>query len=187
MIETDRLILRPISREDIPAITRICQDPTIAENTLLIPYPYSEADAARWLDSIEAARSAGSSAVDLAILERISGDFIGVISLSARNRHDDTEAGYWLDRNWRGRGFMTEALRAVIALAFRQGAHRVFARHFSFNPASGRVMVKAGMAFEGILRESLKKNGRYLDDVSYGILDREFAPEGSPGSAPDAD
>lgn len=187
MIETDRLSLRPITRADIPAITRICQDPLIAENTLLIPYPYSEADAARWLDSIEAARSAGSTAVDLAIIERNSGEFIGVISLSARNRHDDTEAGFWLDRDWRGRGLMTEALHAVIALAFRQGAHRVSARHFPFNPASGRVMVKAGLTFEGILRESLKKNGRYLDDVSYGILDREYTEAGarSPDPADD--
>lgn len=174
MIQTEHLLLRPLSRGDIADITRICQDPEIYANTLLIPSPYTEENAAAWLDTIDAARADGKGGHDFAIVLRESGCLIGVISLSPLNQHDDTEAGYWLEAAQRGKGYMTEALRAVIALAFEQGAHRVSARHLIWNPASGRVMAKAGMKYEGILRESLKNKGKYLDDVSYAILDWEF-------------
>ena len=180
MIETERLILRPVGAQDIEDITRICQDPVIYENTLLIPKDYTRDHARHWIDTIETARAQGKAGHDFAILLKQTGRFIGVISLSPQNRHDETEAGYWLDRTHRGRGYMTEALRAVIAFAFAHGAHRVSAKHLTWNPASGRVMAKAGMTCEGIARESLKKEGRYLDDVGYAILDWEFDPSRQP-------
>lgn len=173
-LKTPRLLLRPLSEEDVDDITRICQDPELYENTLNLPWPYTREDARNWLVGIEEAKAENRAGYDFAICLKDTGDFIGVIGLTRLNRHDDTEVGYWMDRNFWGQGLMTEAVKKVIGFAFAHGAHRVSGRHFTWNPASGRVMVKAGMKYEGVERESLKKDGKYLDDVCYGILDREF-------------
>lgn len=173
-LTSERLILRYISQTDIDDITRICQDPEIYEHTLLIPSPYKRADAENWVNTVEKNRAEGKAGHDFGLHLKSDGRFIGVISLTPVNRHDDTEAGYWLDKEFRNQGYMTESLKTVIAFAFAMGCHRVTACHFASNPRSGRVMEKAGMKLEGLHRESLKKNGIYYDDVVYGILDWEF-------------
>lgn len=170
---TERLLLRPVCEGDIEEITRICQDPQIYQNTLLIPRPYTRDHALAWLGTIETSRREGRAGHDFAICLKESGKFIGVIGLSPFNRHDETEAGYWLDRTYWGQGYMTESLKRVIEFALTQGVHRIIARHFSWNKASGRVMEKAGMKQEGVLRQAVKKDGAYLDLVCYGILKDE--------------
>lgn len=173
-LNTERLVLRYLEEADIEDITRICQDPEIYEHTLLIPSPYTREHAEHWLGQVQKNRAEGTAGHDFGIHLKSSGRFIGVISLGPKNRHDDAEAGYWLDKDYRGQGIMTEALKAVIALGFADGCHRISACHFAGNPRSGRVMEKAGMTREGLHRESLKKNGEYKDDVVYAILDWEF-------------
>ena len=74
---------------------------------------------------------------------------------------------------------MTESLRETIKFAFLKGAHRVSGRHFPWNPASGRVMMKVGMSYEGTQREALKKGDQYIDDVCYGILKRDVSAKAS--------
>ena len=72
---------------------------------------------------------------------------------------------YW------GRGYATEAARAVVAYAFDElGLNRVFAFHFTNNPASGRVLQKIGMRHEGTRRAHTRKDGAFLDSESYAIL-----------------
>ena len=172
-LTTDRLVLRYLSEADIDDITRICQDPEIYQNTLYIPSPYTRADAKNWLDQIFKSRAEDKAGDDFGIHLKADDRFIGVISLGAKNRHDDSEVGYWLDKDYREQGIMTETLREIIAFGFAKGCHRISACHFAGNPKSGRVMEKAGMTREGLHRESLKKNGQYLDDVVYGILERD--------------
>ena len=173
-LETQRLILRNISEADIDDITRICQDPEIYEHTLLIPSPYTRVNAEHWVDMISKNRAEGKAGHDFGIHLKENDRLVGVISLAPKNRHDDSETGYWLDKDYRNQGIMTESLKAVIAFGFKNGCHRVSACHFASNPRSGRVMEKAGMKREGLHRESLKKNDQYMDDVVYGILDWEF-------------
>ena len=75
---------------------------------------------------------------------------------------------YW------NRGYCTEAARAVVAFGFSAwGMHRIQARHYTNNPASGRVMEKIGMTYEGCLRQCVQKWGEYLDVCIYGILEEE--------------
>jgi ribosomal-protein-alanine N-acetyltransferase len=73
-------------------------------------------------------------------------------------------------------GIMTEALLAVMDFLFSEvGMHRIAAFHDEQNDASGRVMQKAGMVYEGKLREDrMRKDGTYSDMCIYGILDREW-------------
>ena len=75
----------------------------------------------------------------------------------------------------RNQGYATEAAQAVLEYGFRKlGLHRVQARHFTKNPASGRVMQKIGMTYEGTLRQSIYRFGRFEDAALYSILRHEF-------------
>ena len=96
---------------------------------------------------------------------------IGRMSLTVNRRHlGGTVAYYLAERAW-GKGYMTEVLRRVIDFAFDGlGLNRVEADHFAENPASGRVMEKAGMTKEGYARQKYCKNGVFHDAVLYGIL-----------------
>jgi len=58
------------------------------------------------------------------------------------------------------------------------GLHRLYAAHFGSNPASGKVMRKIGMSYEGTLREHHKKWGEYEDRVEYGLLARDERASG---------
>lgn len=81
------------------------------------------------------------------------------------------EVAYWIGEPYWGRGYATEAAKAILQFAFEEKKlHKVFARYFSTNIASGRVMKKIGMEQEGILKEHIIKEGKYEDLVYYGIL-----------------
>lgn len=74
-------------------------------------------------------------------------------------------ASYW------GKGYCTEAVQAIIRYGFEVlDLHKIVARHIVSNPASGRVMQKAGMQQEAILREETLKDGVYHDHVVYAVL-----------------
>jgi RimJ/RimL family protein N-acetyltransferase len=81
------------------------------------------------------------------------------------------EIGYWVAEPYWGRGIATKAVGALTAFAF---AHhdlvRIFAGVFASNPASARVLEKAGYAFEGRLRRSVVKDGIVLDQLMYAMV-----------------
>jgi RimJ/RimL family protein N-acetyltransferase len=92
------------------------------------------------------------------------------------------EVGYWLGHEFWGRGIATEALRLLTERAFRTNAvlRRLYAVPYSSNPASARVLEKAGYTLEGTLRQSVIKNGHILDQWMYAILRSEALPGSSP-------
>ena len=93
--------------------------------------------------------------------------------LNTENR--STEIGYSLSREFWNRGIMTEALQAVIRMAFDTlKLHRVEAQHDTANPASGRVMLKCGMLHEGTLRGRIYNKGQYIDVDIYAILREDW-------------
>ena len=79
------------------------------------------------------------------------------------------------DQNWRGRGIVPEAVRALNAWAFTNlELNRIQACHFPRNPASGRVLEKAGLQCEGVLRGYILKNGVSEDVIMYGVTRADF-------------
>jgi [ribosomal protein S5]-alanine N-acetyltransferase len=106
-----------------------------------------------------------------------SGAFVGTCGMDAdyAPEHARAELGYVLSREHWGKGLMPEAMRAVIRFGFgRMGLNRVQARCIAENAASARVMEKAGMTYEGTLRESEFVKGAYRDMKLYSILRREY-------------
>jgi len=85
------------------------------------------------------------------------------------------EVGYALSRKHWGQGVMTEAFTAVIRYLFEEvGVLRVSSRHDPNNPASGKVMQKCGLKYEGTLRQSDWNNQGICDAAHYSILRHEF-------------
>ncbi len=174
-IVTERLILRPFAPSDAADVQRLAGDPAVADTTLHIPHPYPDGAAESWINTHQERWESGLGVI-CAITLRSTGELIGainVLSVSKQNSHG--EMGYWIGTPYWNQGYCTEAARALIRFSFDTlGLHRVFAHHLGRNPASGRVMVKAGMRYEGTLREHTRKNDVFEDLPVYGILASEF-------------
>ena len=122
-------------------------------------------------------RSLASLALHLGrrLLSIGQGFLIGVIDTAIISRHKTGGIGYWIGKPYWNNGYCTEAAQAVIGFGFEvMGLNRISATHFASNPASGRVLQKAGMKYEGCLRQEYKKSSRYEDMVWYGILRSEY-------------
>ena len=184
ILDTHRLILRPFTLDDAPAVHNLVGAREIADTTLNIPHPYEEGMAETWIGTHQEGFESGKS-VHFAIIVRENRELAGAISLLIRSTHSHAEMGYWLGVPYWGRGYCTEAVKALLEYGFEGiGLNRIYAEHFKRNPASGRVMQKNGMVYEGCLRQHVRKWGGYEDLLQYGILQAEWqewlARSGSP-------
>ena len=169
-LRTGRLILRPFSPKDAPDVQRLAGDVAVADTTLNIPHPYEDGMAEEWISTHQAVFDEGDG-VTFAITMRETGELVGAISLRMANRFHRAEMGYWIGKPYWGKGYCTEAVKAVIAYGFDEmELNRILAYHLTRNPASGRVMEKAGMRYEGHLRQHVCKDGVYEDLKLYGIV-----------------
>lgn len=175
ILVTDRLLLRPFDVADASEVQRLAGDYEVASSALGIPYPYPDGAAEAWIATLLPGFEKGAHAV-YAVTLRSEQDLVGAAGLvEANRRHGRAELGYWVGRPYWGCGYATEAARAVIEYGFSvMGLHRVYAMHFSRNPASGRVMEKCGMVHEAHLREHDRKFDVYEDVDVRGILRDEW-------------
>jgi [ribosomal protein S5]-alanine N-acetyltransferase len=95
--------------------------------------------------------------------------------MSIRPEHRRAELGYWIAPDRWNNGYATESCRRVLEFGFDAlNLHRIEARHFQRNPASGRVLLKLGMQQEGIERDWAIKWDRFENSVLYSILEPEW-------------
>jgi [ribosomal protein S5]-alanine N-acetyltransferase len=173
-LTTERLILRPFELSDAPTVQQLVGDPAIANTTLNIPHPYLNGMAEGWIATHQPQFEIGTSVV-FAITLRTTGELIGAIGLEIEHRHDRAELGYWIGVPYWGQGYCTEAGNALFAYGFTDLAlNRIYACHFTRNPASGKVMQKLGMIQEGFARKSVKKGDQYEDIVNYSVLREDW-------------
>lgn len=170
-LHTPRLVLRTYTRHDIPALLPLIGAREIAATTLRIPHPYTQKDAE---DLLRRSREENDT-VRLAILLEKSRTFIGGVGLRLEPDHHRGELGYWIGVPYWGNGYATEAARALLQYGFEElKLHRIYAEHYSGNPASGKILANLGMRQEGCLRQHILKWGEYRDSNVYGILQSEF-------------
>jgi [ribosomal protein S5]-alanine N-acetyltransferase len=173
-LETKRLILRPFTLQDAPVVHELVSAREIADTTLAIPHPYEQGMAEAWIGSHQKGYDEGNS-VHFAITVRESSPLVGSIGLQIHPIHSYAEMGYWVGVPYWGNGYCTEAVGAVIKYGFEdKGLNRIYAVHFKRNPASGRVMQKNGMVYEGCLHQHVRKWDGYEDLMQYGILQTEW-------------
>ena len=177
-LETRRLILRRFREEDAEDMYRNwASDPEV---TRFLTWPahtgpeVSLAVLKSWIPRYE-----DGGFFNWAVEWKENGSAIGNISVVKLNEAAEAaDLGYCLSRAFWGRGIMPEALRAVIGYLFDEaGLNRIAACHDVNNPKSGRVMEKAGMRKEGILRGAGRNNQGICDEVWHAVLrsDREPA------------
>lgn len=182
LLHTPRLWLRPLELADAPAVQCLASDKEIASTTLSIPHPYPDGAAEEWISGHLETLERGEGIV-FGAFERARGELVGACGLTTRQPGATAEIGYWIGRPFWGRGYATEAARAVATYGFDVlGFHRIFAMAFSRNPASSRVLEKLGMRWEGKLREHIEKWGVFEDAEVYGLLSAEL--ERSPNLLP---
>ncbi len=147
-IRTERLFLRPGWPEDWEELLAGIGDEVVVRNLAKAPWPYTVADA-RWF----AARPQDPRCPHFFITVPTSAEpaqIIGSVGLGVND--GEIDLGYWIARDHWGRGYATEAARAVLRLAAMLGHRRIGAGHFTDNPASGRVLAKVGFVPTGEVR-----------------------------------
>ena len=173
-LDTQRLTLRKAMMEDAqPMFDNWASDPEVTRY-LTWPTHTSSQVSAMVIDSwMEGCRK--EDFYQWMIVLKQTNEPIGSISVVA---HDDAvakaEIGYCIGKRWWGQGIMTEALQAVMDYLFDEvGMNRIEACHDPHNPASGAVMKKCGMQYEGTLRQAGKNNQGLCDICYYGLLKQE--------------
>jgi len=144
-------------------------DRAVADTTLNIPHPYEDGAAEKWIGNHRDWFECGEQVV-FAVTLKTDGTLLGAVGLRIQREDQRAELGYWIGKPYWGQGYATEAARAAVQFGFgRLGLNRIYAHHFSRNPASGHVMRKLGMALEGHLPQHVRKWDAFEDLELYGI------------------
>jgi len=144
---TESLVLRAPHAEDIDAIAILADNPAIATMVSRIPHPYGRADAETF---VRTSVKRGNGNCVYAITEAETGRLMGCCSLETAADGKSLELGYWIGEPFWRRGIATEAVHALVDMAFRtRDIEHIDARCRVINPASRRVLQKSGFQFQG--------------------------------------
>lgn len=167
-LELKTCVIRPWQMGDEESLVRHANNYKVWRNVRdRFPYPYGIDDAREWIRLA----SEENPQVNFAIV--VGGEAVGGIGLVLK---DDiyrcaAEIGYWLGEEFWGQGIMTEAVRALTRWGFEHfDLSRIYAGVLEWNPASMRVLEKAGYQFEGRLRKAVIKQNQVMDEFIYAIV-----------------
>jgi RimJ/RimL family protein N-acetyltransferase len=163
-LRTERLFLRPAWLEDVSELTRAIGQQSVVRMLARVPWPYTEDHARAWI-----ARPQAPDLPSLLVtLPEGAGRIVGGCGLHMDE--GDAAVGYWIAPEHWGRGYATEALGGLLSLARAVGHERIVGRHAADNPASGRVLCKAGFRPTGRTRpfRSLSRRAQ-VDAPEYAI------------------
>jgi RimJ/RimL family protein N-acetyltransferase len=152
---------------DEASLVRHANNRLVWRNLSRLPHPYTTADAHAWI----ARAGAQSPVTDFAIA--VDGEAVGGIGVELGRDvfHRSAEIGYWLGEAYWGRGIATEAVRALTEYAFVTfDLCRLHAGVFEWNPASMRVLEKAGYTLEARHRKNVTKDGETIDRLVYALV-----------------
>lgn len=174
-LETERLVLRRFEMGDCPAVfANWAGDEKVTE---FLRWP-AHRDLSVTGDVISGWKRAyeSNSFYQWAVVPKESGEPVGTISVVDMDaRTGKMHIGYCLGQKWWNKGYMTEAFSEVIKFLFEKvGARRIESQHDPENPASGRVMQKCNLKYEGTLRKADWSNRGIVDACVYAILADDY-------------
>ncbi|MEU2063521.1 GNAT family N-acetyltransferase [Streptomyces sp. NPDC013455] len=154
-ISTERLVLRPLDEDDVPAMAEMMNDEQVVAWTT-VPHPYTEADARRWITRIAPGERTEGRGIVLAITEFLTQRLVGVVHVRNTDwRVRSSEIAYVVAPWARGEGYASEAALATAQWLFHdQGFERLELRTAADNTASQQVAQKIGCISEGVLRNA---------------------------------
>ena len=175
-LQTERLILRPFQQGD-----GVFMFKNWASDIDVVRYlryaPHKDVEGSNDIVKMFINNFGVNGNYEFCICEIDRNEPIGSINIQVASRIDDIgELGYNLSKAKWNKGYMTEALKAVIEFGFsKMNLNRIEACHSVNNPASGKVMQKVGMKYEGLLRDGYKSHSNgYQDSCLYSILKKEY-------------
>lgn len=165
---TPKFTLRPFRESDAESIVKYANNPKIAANlTDGFPNPYGLDDAKKFLTMAIQNEPYTIFAIE------INGEACGSIGIFVQSdiHRKSAECGYWLAEPYWGKGIIPEAIKQIVDYGFRTfDIVRIYARPFSFNKESQRVLEKAGFTLEATLKKACFKNSEFCDELIYAIL-----------------
>jgi len=167
-MKLSKSVLRAWKPGDEPSLVLHANSRAIWRNLRdAFPHPYTLADARLWIETANPSEPITNFAI---VIDRAAVGGIGLVLKEDVFRRS-AEIGYWLGEEFWGRGIVTEAVSAVTNYAFDTfDLCRVFAGVFEWNPASMRVLEKAGYEFECRMKKSVTKDGETIDELIYAIV-----------------
>lgn len=167
-LRTDRCTLRPFRPADAVSLAQHADNRQVWLNLRdLFPHPYTLADAEEYIARVAAEVPVTRFAIEVG---HVAIGSVG-LKLGSDIERRSAEIGYWLGEAYWGRGIMSAAVGAVTGYAHRElNLLRVFAVPFVRNPASARVLQRAGYQLEGTMRRSAVKDGEVLDQYLYAAV-----------------
>jgi len=172
-LSTPRLTLTALCSPQSDRLAYLGNDPLVASHTANIPSPYTEQAALAFIQRSHVEAQHGDNFVFGIHLR--SGELIGVISLKPSHRHRSGHIGYWMGAAYRGHGYMTESVEAVLRLGFETlQLHRIHTACFAVNHASARVLLKSGLALEGCSKGAFFKDGVFHDLLQFGAIAEQW-------------
>ena len=167
-VDIDQWHIRKFADPDIDAVVKYANNRNVWINLRdKFPYPYTRADAVAWIRHVRTQEPESNFAI------ASDSELIGGIGLQLQQdvHRQSAEIGYWLGEPHWGKGIATRAVRAFTEYGFANfPIVRIYASVFEWNPASSRVLEKAGYEYEGRLRKSVFKDGKIIDQVIYAAL-----------------
>lgn len=175
-LETSRLLLRPFKETDLPHMQRYAVRREFYE-FLPIPEQTPETVAQFLQHCLEQQSEPGNSRYIFAIEPKDNETIAGSIRIEIRDEgNKQGDVGYGLDRDHQGKGYMTEALAAILAFGFNDLAlRRIWATADTQNERSWRLLERIGMVREGLMRQDTLIRGQWRDSYLYAILATEFS------------
>jgi ribosomal-protein-alanine N-acetyltransferase len=169
-VETERLILRPVTMKDAPDMFEYGKNPNVAK--FVFPVHDSLESSREVIATLMMQKPLGNWGIEF----KENHKFIGTISFPRVDFHEKTaEVGYILSETYWGKGIMTEAMRAVLKIGFEAcGFKTIFAEFDVANPASGRVMEKAGMIRGGTVKKSDPMSHQMKNFTRYELTSSEY-------------
>jgi len=169
----DGIHLSAIGEGDKAAFVEFLDDKDIYDNTLRIPYPYTEDDANNFIGITTEATAKHGHPVHFAI-RGDENELIGGCGFDDLSYGHRAEIGYWLAKPYWGQGIMTDVVRSACAFALAEWKLvRITAHVFEFNRASAQVLEKSGFEFEGLLRKHHRKDDKFLDSKLYALVNQD--------------
>ncbi len=145
-IQGDRITLRSPAFDDASRLAALAADFEVAKNLARMPHPYSLEDAQGFLGRVAHKRAPADCAL---FIDHAEHGLIGCIGFHHEPAGLWPEFGYWIARDHWGHGYATEAAALALGWGAERGLRAATAGHFADNPASGRVLEKAGFLYTG--------------------------------------
>ncbi len=178
--------LQTLRSADAPALARLANNKKIWDNVRdRMPYPFTLQDAEAFIHNVIRHDHALVRAIML------PGEvFAGTVGLhlQASPYEGSAELAYWLGEPFWGSGLASLAVRKLVELGFDQyNLRRIFARVYSFNKASVRVLEKNGFRCETVARAAILKNDKIWDELTFGLLQNEDVSSSTKQVSPDTE